>query len=225
MMKMDEATEELFFDLMEMPSSEQLAALEAMESIPDELKTDLRRMLKEAAEAGRYFTRAADAVRALPASRQMEKEGEMCGPCRLVRILGEGGFGVVWQAEQEHPIRRVVALKVIKAGMDTKEVIARFDAEKQALARMAHPNIAKVLDAGMTGSGRPFFVMARFGVGERAKALEQQARLVEFCEKLRSSIRAAPQGHLGNEAICGWPAGRQRAGRCRCDRKHRRVGK
>src|SRR5262249_46519027 len=73
--------------------------------------------------------------------------------------VGEGGCGIVYLAEQEHPVRRHVALKIIKLGMDTKQVIARFEAERQALALMDHPNIAKVLDAGATETGRPYFVM------------------------------------------------------------------
>ena len=86
-------------------------------------------------------------------------EGSMIGRYKLLQKLGEGGCGVVYMAEQEEPIRRRVALKVIKLGMDTKNVIARFEAERQALALMDHPNIAKVLDAGATETGRPYFVM------------------------------------------------------------------
>lgn len=81
------------------------------------------------------------------------------GPYKLLQQIGEGGFGTVWMAEQTHPVQRRVALKIIKAGMDTKEVIARFEQERQALALMDHPNIARVLDAGATETGRPFFVM------------------------------------------------------------------
>ena len=81
------------------------------------------------------------------------------GPYKILRILGQGGMGIVYLAEQEHPIRRTVALKVIKLGMDTKEVIARFESERQALALMNHPNVAKVLDAGATEHGTPYFVM------------------------------------------------------------------
>jgi len=81
------------------------------------------------------------------------------GPYRLQRKLGEGGMGEVWIADQVAPIRRRVALKVIKRGLDSKEVIARFEGERQALAMMDHPNIATVLDAGTMPSGRPFFVM------------------------------------------------------------------
>jgi serine/threonine protein kinase len=88
---------------------------------------------------------------------------EDCRHCdrryKLLQQIGEGGCGVVYMAEQEEPVRRRVALKVIKLGMDTKSVIARFEAERQALAMMDHPNIAKVLDAGATETGRPYFVM------------------------------------------------------------------
>ncbi|HUR46121.1 MAG TPA: protein kinase, partial [Candidatus Saccharimonadales bacterium] len=83
----------------------------------------------------------------------------MIGRYKLLERLGEGGFGVVYMAEQVEPIRRRVALKIIKAGMDTKQVIARFGAERQVLALMNHPNIAQALDAGTTETGRPFFVM------------------------------------------------------------------
>jgi serine/threonine protein kinase/tetratricopeptide (TPR) repeat protein len=87
------------------------------------------------------------------------KAGAIIGRYKLLQTIGEGGCGVVYMAEQEVPVRRRVALKVIKLGMDTREVIARFDAERQALAMMDHPNIAKVLDAGATDKGRPFFAM------------------------------------------------------------------
>ncbi|MHC4962702.1 MAG: serine/threonine protein kinase, partial [Planctomycetota bacterium] len=85
--------------------------------------------------------------------------GTVIGRYKLLQQIGEGGFGIVYMAEQEHPIRRRVALKIIKLGMDTKQVVARFEAERQALAMMDHPNIAKVLDAGATDTGRPYFVM------------------------------------------------------------------
>ena len=81
------------------------------------------------------------------------------GPYKVLERIGEGGMGAVYLAEQTEPVRRRVALKVIKLGMDTKQVVARFEAERQALAMMDHPNIAKVLDAGATPEGRPYFVM------------------------------------------------------------------
>ena len=89
----------------------------------------------------------------------MTDEGTQIGPYRLREPIGEGGMGVVYVADQEQPVRRKVVLKLIKPGRDTKEVIARFAVERQALALMDHPNIARVLDAGTTVAGRPFFVM------------------------------------------------------------------
>src|SRR5262245_60576467 len=84
--------------------------------------------------------------------------GQSIGPYKLLSILGEGGMGTVYLAEQTQPVRRRVALKIIKLGMDTRSVIARFEAERQALAMMDHPNVAKVFDAGTTETGRPYFV-------------------------------------------------------------------
>jgi serine/threonine protein kinase/tetratricopeptide (TPR) repeat protein len=88
-----------------------------------------------------------------------EQSGTVIGPYKLLEQIGEGGFGVVFMAEQQHPIRRKVALKIIKPGMDTRQVIARFEAERQALALMDHPHIAQIHDGGTTADGRPFFVM------------------------------------------------------------------
>ncbi len=88
-----------------------------------------------------------------------ERPGMLIGPYKLLQQLGEGGMGIVFMAEQTHPVVRKVALKVVKAGMDSRQVIARFEAERQALAMMDHVNIARVLDAGATESGRPYFVM------------------------------------------------------------------
>src|SRR5262249_37645327 len=88
-----------------------------------------------------------------------ERPGTVIGPYKLLEQIGEGGMGLVFAAEQQQPVRRKVALKLIKPGMDTREVIARFEAERQALALMDHPHIAKVLEAGATDAGRPYFVM------------------------------------------------------------------
>ena len=93
------------------------------------------------------------------ANGTQESSGVRIGPYRLLHVLGEGGMGTVYLAEQDEPVKRRVALKIIKAGIDSAKVIARFEQERQALAMMDHPNIAKVLDAGTTETGRPFFVM------------------------------------------------------------------
>src|SRR5260370_12176171 len=102
-----------------------------------------------------------------------EKPGDRIGHYKLLQQIGEGGYGVVYMAEQEAPVRRRVALKIIKPGMDTKNVIARFEAERQAVASMDHPNIAKVFDAGATESGRPYFVME----------LVRGVKITEYCDQ------------------------------------------
>ena len=102
-----------------------------------------------------------------------ERPGTVVGPFKLLEQIGEGGFGVVFMAEQTHPVRRKVALKVLKPGMDTRQVVARFEAERQALAIMDHPNIARVFDGGATASGRPYFVM------ELVKGLP----ITEYCDR------------------------------------------
>jgi serine/threonine protein kinase/tetratricopeptide (TPR) repeat protein len=106
-----------------------------------------------------------------------EKPGDKIGRYKLLQQIGEGGCGVVYMAEQEEPVRRRVALKVIKLGMDTKQVIARFEAERQALALMDHPNIARVLDAGATEAGRPYFVME----------LVRGIKITDFCDENKLS--------------------------------------
>ena len=108
-----------------------------------------------------------------------EKPGDKIDRYKLLQILGEGGCGIVYMAEQEEPVRRRVALKVIKLGMDTKQVIARFEAERQALAMMDHPNIAKVLDAGATEKGRSFFVME----------LVRGIKITDYCDQNKLSTR------------------------------------
>jgi serine/threonine protein kinase/tetratricopeptide (TPR) repeat protein len=109
-----------------------------------------------------------------------ENVGSVIGPYKLLQQIGAGGFGVVYMAEQEKPVRRVVALKIIKPGMDTSQVIARFESERQALALMDHPNIAKVLDAGATAFGHPYFVME----------LVKGVPITEFCDKKQSPPEA-----------------------------------
>jgi serine/threonine protein kinase/tetratricopeptide (TPR) repeat protein len=109
----------------------------------------------------------------------LEGPGTMIGPYRLLEQIGEGGFGIVYMAEQTRPVRRKVALKIIKPGMDTRQVIARFEAERQALALMDHPNIARVFDGGATEAGRPFFAME----------LVRGIPITDFCDQNRLPIR------------------------------------
>src|SRR5258705_164151 len=105
--------------------------------------------------------------------------GEPWGRSKLVQKMGGGGGGVVYMAEQPEPLRRRVALKVIKLGMDTKSVIARFESERQALALMDHPNIARVLDGGASEAGRPYFVME----------LVRGVKITEYCDEAKLSTR------------------------------------
>ncbi len=126
-----------------------------------ELESEVRSMLADSEKADGFFSDGEGST--LLATRfetpYTEVEGERVGNFILRQQIGEGGFGMVWMAEQMEPVKRMVALKVVKAGMDTKQVLARFEAERQALALMNHPNIAKVLEAGATSSGRPYFTL------------------------------------------------------------------
>ena len=108
-----------------------------------------------------------------------ERPGTVIGPYKLMEQIGEGGFGLVFVAEQQRPIRRKVALKIIKPGMDSRDIVARFEAERQALALMDHPNIARVFDAGTTESGRPYFVM------ELVKGIS----IVDYCDSKQLTTR------------------------------------
>jgi serine/threonine protein kinase len=126
------------------------------------LRERVEALLKVHDRAGRFLeSPAPDArpVATVDGPSAPEAPGTVIGPYKLLEEIGEGGFGVVFLAEQTEPVRRKVALKVLKPGMDTRQVVARFEAERQALAIMDHPNIAKVFDGGATPSGRPYFVM------------------------------------------------------------------
>src|SRR5207302_3914759 len=120
------------------------------------LRERLDGLLSMHAQAGSFLESPAGAAVATVEEPVSEGPGTLIGPYKLLEQLGEGGFGVVFLAEQAQPVRRRVALKVLKAGMDSKQVVARFEAERQALAIMDHPNIAKVFDGGATPSGRPY---------------------------------------------------------------------
>ena len=136
--------------------------------------------LSSGAEAVRLLADSTDFTEGISAAFDSDKiVGSKIGPYKLLQKIGEGGCGVVYMAEQEKPVRRRVALKVIKLGMDTKNVIARFEAERQALAMMDHPNIARVLEAGATETGRPYFVME----------LVRGIKITTYCDENRLNVR------------------------------------
>ncbi len=171
-------------------------------------------LVQAAREASTFFVEARDRRTAMAndllkeldldeivpeAARPQEGAGTMIDRYRLIQRIGEGGCGVVYEAEQETPFRRRVALKVIRMGMDTEGVIARFGVERQALALMSHPNIARVLDAGSTSTGRPYFVM-ELVAGERitaycdTKKLDTHARLLLFLQVCHAIQHAHQKG-------------------------------
>jgi len=147
--------DEIFAEALELPASERAAFL--AHTCADEAQRARIESLLAGHDAAEHFLEQPAVARAAPLPE--EQPGDVIGRYTLRRKVGEGGCGVVWLAEQTEPVRRRVALKVIKLGMDTRNVIARFEAERQALAMMDHPDIARVFDAGATATGRPFFAM------------------------------------------------------------------
>jgi serine/threonine protein kinase/tetratricopeptide (TPR) repeat protein len=182
MSKQSQRTKEIFVELIGNVSPEQWEDRLIEASGGDqELLVRVRALLRAHAEPGSFLQDPAVANQ--PSATEIqpitEKPGSQIGPYKLLQQIGEGGFGVVYMAEQKAPVKRRVALKIIKPGMDTKEVIARFEAERQALAMMDHPHIAKVFDAGATETGRPYFVM------ELVKAVP----LTMYCDKNHHSAK------------------------------------
>ena len=143
------------------------------------LRGEVEALLRAEPEADRFFTPMSIGADNARRTQPPETPGTLVGRYKLLEKIGEGGMAVVYMAEQERPIRRKVALKIIKVGMDTRQVVARFEAERQALALMDHPCIAKVLDAGATESGRPYFVME----------LVQGVSITEYCDQNNLSTK------------------------------------
>ena len=169
--------QEIFNDALEKPAAAREQFVAEVCSDDPELRKQVEALVAAHEAAGGFLATpgGAPTTSALPP----EAIGTSVGPYKLLQVIGEGGFGVVYLAEQEQPLRRRVALKVIKLGMDTREVIARFEAERQALAMMDHPNIARVFDAGATESGRPYFVME----------LVKGVSITNYCDGNRLSTR------------------------------------
>jgi serine/threonine protein kinase len=198
---MDE--EAIFTAALEMDSAELRAAyLDRACAGNADLRRQVEELLGAHGQSGRFLDEVAAAWHArLPICdlpRALERPGTMIGPYKLLEQIGEGGMGLVFMAAQTRPVKRRVALKILKPGMDTRQVVARFEAERQALALMDHPNIAKIHDAGTTepplapvlggegpgvrGFGRPYFVME----------LVRGVPITEFCDQ----HRLTPQDRL-----------------------------
>lgn len=169
-MNQNRRTEDLLDELLQLPREARSDYLTELGNEDPELARNLRKLLAPTEEAGSFMDLDTE-------SASSEMLGSSVGPYRIREKIGEGGMGVVYVAEQTEPVQRKVTLKVIKPGMDTKEVIARFEAERQALAFMEHPNIARVLDAGATESGRSYFVME----------LVRGIPITEYCDQVKAT--------------------------------------
>jgi serine/threonine protein kinase len=171
--------ESLFAAALQQPPADRAAFLEEACGGPA-VRRRLEALLRAQAAAGSFLEVPAVApcatVDAAPAA---ERRGTAVGPYKLVEQIGEGGMGSVWLAQQTEPVKRLVALKLIKAGLDSGQVVARFEAERQVLALMDHPNIARVLDGGTTDAGRPYFVME----------VVKGAPITNYCDEYRLTPR------------------------------------
>ena len=181
--------EEAIFDgALQLPPDKRAAYVEAACGSDQELVRRVHVLLGAHEKAGKFLEAPPLPPQAPPSGPQgtmvvtpppSEKPGDVIGRYKIRENLGEGGCGIVYVAEQSEPVRRRVALKVIKLGMDTRNVMARFEAERQALAMMDHPNIAKVLDAGATSTGRPYFVME----------LVRGVKITDYCDQHQLGTR------------------------------------
>jgi serine/threonine protein kinase len=159
MTAIEDQARSIFFAALERATDDWPAFLGESCGDKAELRVRVEQLLHAHQAMGSIHGGGADALVATVDEPIRERPGTVIGPYKLMEQIGEGGMGLVFVAEQQQPVRRKVALKVIKPGMDTRQVVARFEAKRQALALMDHPNIAKVLDGGETASGRPYFVM------------------------------------------------------------------
>jgi serine/threonine protein kinase/WD40 repeat protein len=185
MLQPSEREIEVFNVALELPAAERAAYLDRSCAGDAALRQRIEELLKASAASCACLENPAPVQPGTGRTVRIEltpseKPGDRIGRYKLLQQIGEGGCGVVYMAEQEEPVRRRVALKVIKLGMDTKNVIARFEAERQALALMDHPNIAKVLDAGATETGRPYFVME----------LVRGIKITDYCDQNNLSTKA-----------------------------------
>ena len=179
MIEQPKGEKSLFYQAIELASAEERTAYLAVACGDNErLRAEVESLLRLHGQPHSLLD-APDTASPTADRAITEAPGSIIGPYKLLEQIGEGGFGVVFMAEQTQPIPRKVALKIVKPGMDSKQVLARFDAERQALAMMDHPNIAKVLDAGTAESGRPYFVME----------LVRGVPLTDYCDHHQLSVR------------------------------------
>ena len=172
------AVESIFHAALERPTPEARASYLDAACPNPEVRRQVERLLAAHPQVG-DFLKPSDGELTEDHGTIQERPGMVIGPYKLMEQIGEGGMGLVFVAEQQHAVRRKVALKIIKPGMDSRDVIARFEAERQALALMDHPNIARVFDAGTTDSGRPYFVME----------LVRGIPIVEYCDGQQLTTR------------------------------------
>ena len=172
--------DEIFWGALQLASDEERRTYLERACGPDqELRQLVDKLLRAQPKAAAFLEQPFAGPRAAADEAITERPGTVIGSYKLMEQIGEGGMGLVFVAEQQQPVRRKVALKVIKPGMDTRHVIARFEAERQVLALMDHPNIAKVLDGGTTAGGLPYFVME----------LVKGVPITEYCGQHQVSIR------------------------------------
>src|SRR5436190_11163776 len=174
----EEQARSIFFSALDHPSDGWLAYIEEACGGSANLCARVEQLLRDHHALGSIHI-GPDPAPGDPAVQHREGPGTLIGPYKLLEQIGEGGFGIVFLAEQLKPVRRKVALKILKPGMDTRQIVARFEAERQALALMDHPNIAKVYDGGETPEGRPYFVME----------LVKGVPITEFCDQNQLSPR------------------------------------
>jgi serine/threonine protein kinase len=190
----------IFLEAIDEHAPQQWAAFLAQACAGDvELRAEVEKLLLAQGAIRAFYEAPRLALLATTDASITECPGAIVGPYKLLERIGEGTFGVVYMAEQEQPVCRRVALKIVKPGMDTAQVIARFETERQALALMDHPNIARVLDAGATDSGRPYFVMDLVSGGPITEYCDQnqlapEARLKLFLDVCHAIQHAHHKG-------------------------------
>lgn len=169
---------DLFGQALDLPPHERAAFLDQACAGDPDLRRAVLDLLTEYERASAFLASPTGTLVTPRPAAAAEGPGSRIGPYTLLELIGEGGFGSVYSARQEQPVQRLVALKLIKLGMDTRQVIARFEHERQALAIMEHPNIARVLDAGATDTGRPYFVME----------LVRGEPITDFCDRHNATV-------------------------------------